>query len=202
MASGHVYRAKRPNTWLLRPMLQREENPCQPGAVHTWPMADLRPQSRDVCFPEMSDQGEPACQGQRVARSRPRPKNLPFGSATESRRARCEGRHRVAGVDEWARPGRVLRCDARRHHAACASHREPYQELAVGRLQFLVPVIGARSQPRIPRARLRGDGTNAISMTSPCRLLSVAATSQALARLARSRIASSVAGDQPPPVLT
>src|SRR5215470_17386031 len=39
MASGHVYRANRPNTWLLRPMLQSEDSPCQPGAVHTWPKA-------------------------------------------------------------------------------------------------------------------------------------------------------------------
>jgi hypothetical protein len=36
MASGHEYRANRPNTWLLRPMLQREDSPCQPGAVHTF----------------------------------------------------------------------------------------------------------------------------------------------------------------------
>jgi len=42
MASGHVYRANRPNTWLLRPMLQREDSPCQPGAVHTWPIASFR----------------------------------------------------------------------------------------------------------------------------------------------------------------
>jgi hypothetical protein len=39
MASGHVYRAERPNTWLHRPMLQSEDSPCQPGAVHTWPIA-------------------------------------------------------------------------------------------------------------------------------------------------------------------
>ena len=39
MASGHVYRAKRPNTWLLRPTLLREDSSCQPGAVHTWPIA-------------------------------------------------------------------------------------------------------------------------------------------------------------------
>jgi len=37
MASGHVNRANRPNTWLLRPMLQREDSSCQPGTVHTWP---------------------------------------------------------------------------------------------------------------------------------------------------------------------
>src|SRR6516162_10270342 len=32
MASGHVNRANRPNTWLRRPALQREETPCQPGS--------------------------------------------------------------------------------------------------------------------------------------------------------------------------
>jgi hypothetical protein len=42
MASGHVNRANRPNTWLLRPMLQSEDSPCQPGAVHTWPIATYR----------------------------------------------------------------------------------------------------------------------------------------------------------------
>jgi len=41
MASGHEYRANRPNTWLLRPPLQSEDSPCQPGAVHTWPYADI-----------------------------------------------------------------------------------------------------------------------------------------------------------------
>jgi hypothetical protein len=46
MASGHVNRANRPNTWLLRPMLQSEDPPCQPGAVHTWPKAeDVRSES-------------------------------------------------------------------------------------------------------------------------------------------------------------
>jgi hypothetical protein len=39
MASGHGYRANRPNTWLLRPLLQSEDSSCQPGAVHTWPIA-------------------------------------------------------------------------------------------------------------------------------------------------------------------
>jgi hypothetical protein len=41
MASGHVNRTDRPNTWLHRPSLRREENPCQPGAVHTWPKATV-----------------------------------------------------------------------------------------------------------------------------------------------------------------
>ena len=36
MASGHVSRINRPNTWLHRPSLLREESPCQLGAVHTW----------------------------------------------------------------------------------------------------------------------------------------------------------------------
>jgi hypothetical protein len=39
MASGHAYRVNRPNTWLLRPMLQSEDSSCQPGAVHPWPIA-------------------------------------------------------------------------------------------------------------------------------------------------------------------
>jgi hypothetical protein len=41
MASGHVNRTNRPNTWLLRPYLLREEIPCQPGAVHTWPKSEV-----------------------------------------------------------------------------------------------------------------------------------------------------------------
>jgi hypothetical protein len=47
MASGHVNRINRPNTWLHRPTLRREVLTCQPGAVHTWhiPDADVR---RDV----------------------------------------------------------------------------------------------------------------------------------------------------------
>ena len=49
MASGHEYRAYRPNTWLLRPMLQSEDSPCQPGAVHTWPK-DMTARDSDVRF--------------------------------------------------------------------------------------------------------------------------------------------------------
>jgi len=36
MASGHVSRTNRPNTWLHRPSLRREVFPCQLGAVDTW----------------------------------------------------------------------------------------------------------------------------------------------------------------------
>jgi hypothetical protein len=42
MASGHVNRTNRPNTWLHRPTLRREDSPCQPGAVHTWPISSFR----------------------------------------------------------------------------------------------------------------------------------------------------------------
>jgi len=42
MASGHVNRTYRPNTWLHWPSLQREESSCQPGAVHTWHIASFR----------------------------------------------------------------------------------------------------------------------------------------------------------------
>jgi len=51
MASGHVNRIKRPNTWLQRPMLQnREESSCQTGAVHTWHIWDMPMHRNDVCL--------------------------------------------------------------------------------------------------------------------------------------------------------
>jgi hypothetical protein len=50
MASGHVNRTKRPNTWLHRPASKREEKPCQLGAVHTWHFATFgnTPSSRPL----------------------------------------------------------------------------------------------------------------------------------------------------------
>src|SRR6516165_7930096 len=33
--------SKRPNTWLHRPTLRREDSSCQLGAVHTWHEADI-----------------------------------------------------------------------------------------------------------------------------------------------------------------
>ena len=48
MASGHVNRANRPNTWPHRPMLLRRKSSCQLGAVHTWPLADVF-QTRHQC---------------------------------------------------------------------------------------------------------------------------------------------------------
>jgi hypothetical protein len=50
MASGYVNRINRPNTWLHRPALLREENPCQSGAVHTWHLADIDVTSENVRF--------------------------------------------------------------------------------------------------------------------------------------------------------
>ena len=60
MASGHGYRTQRPNTWLLRPMLQREDSSCQPGAVHTWPLADVAVVSANVRFQGKSGRGQGA----------------------------------------------------------------------------------------------------------------------------------------------
>jgi hypothetical protein len=54
MASGHVNRTKRPNTWLHRPACKREEKPCQLGAVHTWHEADMRTAAVDVRFRRQS----------------------------------------------------------------------------------------------------------------------------------------------------
>jgi len=50
MASGHVNRTNRPNTWLHRPACKREERPCQLGAVHTWHKADMPTCLRFVRF--------------------------------------------------------------------------------------------------------------------------------------------------------
>ena len=50
MASGHANRANRPNTWLHRPATQHEVLTCQPGAVHTWHIADVPPALSNVCF--------------------------------------------------------------------------------------------------------------------------------------------------------
>ena len=50
MASGHVNRTQRPNTWLHRPTLRREDSPCQLGAVHTWPFTTGRILMTDCRF--------------------------------------------------------------------------------------------------------------------------------------------------------
>jgi len=50
MASGHVNRTNRPNTWLHRPACGREESPCQLGAVHTWHICDIAISQIEICF--------------------------------------------------------------------------------------------------------------------------------------------------------
>src|SRR5512132_3412195 len=50
MASGHANRANRPNTWLHRPATRREVLTCQPGAVHTWHLADVQSALMNVRF--------------------------------------------------------------------------------------------------------------------------------------------------------
>src|SRR5258705_5265695 len=50
MASGHVNRIYRPNTWQHRPSLRREDFTCQPGAVHTWHETNMPTLLRDVRF--------------------------------------------------------------------------------------------------------------------------------------------------------
>src|SRR5262249_10580001 len=59
MASGHVNRINRPNTWLHRPAKRREVFPCQPGAVHTWRLADMVDASdqRPLCVVDSADRG-------------------------------------------------------------------------------------------------------------------------------------------------
>jgi len=54
MASGHVNRTSRPNTWQHRPSLRREDSSCQPGAVHTWHLADVNARAFDVRFQGMN----------------------------------------------------------------------------------------------------------------------------------------------------
>ena len=60
MASGHANRIQRPNTWLHRPRLRREDSPCQLGAVHTWHKADIPMRSTDVRFGGMADIPQPS----------------------------------------------------------------------------------------------------------------------------------------------
>ena len=57
MASGHANRANRPNTWPHRPATRREFLTCQPGAVHTWHLADIQPALTNVRFEGKSGHG-------------------------------------------------------------------------------------------------------------------------------------------------
>jgi len=62
MASGHVNRANRPNTWLHRLRLQREDSPCQLGAVHTWHKADILIRLENVR--SRGNSGHEGCEGE------------------------------------------------------------------------------------------------------------------------------------------
>jgi hypothetical protein len=64
MASGHANRANRPNTWLHRPAMRREVLTCQPGAVHTWHIAD--PLSRLGTRPLLGVKQTSPCNGSPV----------------------------------------------------------------------------------------------------------------------------------------
>ena len=71
MASGHVNRANRPNTWLLRPSLRREVFPCQPTSrphmadfvekVRSRSLKEIRPNDDAIfgliCLPPQIDYG-------------------------------------------------------------------------------------------------------------------------------------------------
>ena len=72
MASGHVNRIYRPNTWQHRPSLQREESPCQPGAVHTWHKTDIAAASLDVRFRDKSGHRALAARGLLMTLNGPR----------------------------------------------------------------------------------------------------------------------------------
>jgi hypothetical protein len=54
MASGHVNRTNRPNTWLHRPATRREDSPCQLGAVR---VGSLR-RTDSVAIEGIADIGE------------------------------------------------------------------------------------------------------------------------------------------------
>jgi hypothetical protein len=70
MASGHVNRTERPNTWQHRPSLRREDSSCQPGAVHTWHETDMPSQSQDVCCWGMNRPNSHVVRGLKMTRLR------------------------------------------------------------------------------------------------------------------------------------
>jgi hypothetical protein len=55
MASGHMNRINRPNTWLPDQCCTREESPCQLGAVHTWHLASFRQDAEFGCYRGIAD---------------------------------------------------------------------------------------------------------------------------------------------------
>jgi hypothetical protein len=63
MASGHVNRIYRPNKWLHRPSLRREDFSCQPGAVRCsriWSLSGHSGHGRTCCWPHpVANDSEP-----------------------------------------------------------------------------------------------------------------------------------------------
>ena len=108
MASGHVNRAERPNTWPHRPICTREESSCQLGAVHTWPIATERISMTDRRFRGIAEVARPAAcsTGSRLThgnrRTAPSEKGFsPFLSNT--RAVRTESVHLIVPNTEQSR---------------------------------------------------------------------------------------------------
>ena len=74
MASGHVNRIYRPNTWLHRPMLQNvKKSSCQPGAVHTWHETVMPVLASQVRYEEVNGPSSVAVRGESLTQSGRRP---------------------------------------------------------------------------------------------------------------------------------
>src|SRR5258706_1233717 len=101
MASGHVNRIKRPDTWLHRPSLRREDFSCQPGAVHTWRKAAIRENTASQVLNPLhgwaakrGDSGRSGCEV--GSHRRPRGRRISLRGFCSRRRARYDSR----GADE------------------------------------------------------------------------------------------------------
>ena len=118
MASGHAYRVNRPNTWLLRPMLQSEDSSCQPGAVHTWPIA-----APDVCDSTSA-----------VGESRHRiPRRIRWSTD------RTLLSYQTTGLIEqglWTLNGKSFGCRRARQSGQALRSAEPYSHVEPGRADF------------------------------------------------------------------
>ena len=101
MASGHVNRTNRPNTWLHRPNLRRGDFPCQPGAVHTWHMARDKgcPQSRRV-----SEAKGPSADASGASAWARRAANFALNAAANRR-----SHHRHPAPEVWSENGLGIR---------------------------------------------------------------------------------------------
>ena len=167
MASGHVNRTQRPNTWQHRPSLRREESPCQSGAVHTWHLTDVARRAADVGSSRYSGHHDPAG-------SHP----TPACTATMVT---------LAPADDG-----VLRMN--RYPAIVASD-EPTEATRFDSTAWAARVFGVSTMAAVATAKARGtklDGNRGIKPTVKMRIQSAAARQQrASARAARYRTADS-----------